>query len=121
MFLAPLGFLGWTIFVLIVSAPIAIWIPAHARNLAYRLNEENLVVYRGVLYRTQTFVPYSRITDVKILQGPLQRRNGIHELQVQTAGSSTVTASIPGVAAPWELRDVLLERGRRGRSPDDRS
>ncbi|OGS49832.1 MAG: hypothetical protein A3K65_04110 [Euryarchaeota archaeon RBG_16_68_12] len=103
-------FLLWTVSILAPAAAAAAWYPAHTRSLRYVLQEDRLVVLEGVWFRSQKFVPYSRITDVTIRQGPLERRFRIHRLAVQTAGSPMPEAVLLGIGDPERVRAALLAK-----------
>jgi membrane protein YdbS with pleckstrin-like domain len=65
---------------------------------------------RGVWFRTTGIVPYNRITNLDIRQGPLMRLLGIHTIAIQTAGYSGQTTSeikIEGVEKAEELREFI--------------
>ncbi len=116
--LVPPEYLGTTLFlfwlwVASIGTPAlgaALWYPAHTRSLRYILQADRIVTEQGVWFRARKFIPYSRITDVTVHQGPLERRYGIHRLAIQTAGSAVAEAVLLGVGDPERIRALLLER-----------
>lgn len=100
----------WVASIGIPALGAAIWYPAHTRSLRYTLQPDRIVAEEGVWFRTRKFVPYSRITDVTVRQGPFERRYGIHRLAIQTAGSPVAEAVLLGVGDPERIRALLLER-----------
>lgn len=108
--LSPLGFWIWVRFIAVSGATTAAWFPYHTRTLRYVLQADRLAAYQGVWFRTRRFIPYARITDVTIAQGPIERGLGISRLIVQTAGSSAAEAILLGVGDPNRIRALLLER-----------
>lgn len=97
-----LGILFWLLFLLFVDLlivmilvfawilimiPIIFWIPAAFRVLEYYIDDEGVKMKGGVVWKKYVTVPYLKITNVDITQGPLQRRYNIGTIHVQTAGS----------------------------------
>jgi membrane protein YdbS with pleckstrin-like domain len=82
------------------------------RALGYAEREDDLLVRRGVAFRSVVVVPYGRMQFVDVEAGPLARRLGFASVQLHTASPGT-DASIPGLV-PDEaarLRDRLASRG----------
>jgi len=79
--------------ILIALAVALHWIPRFHSSIRYVLGEEEIVVTRGVWWKTKSVVPYDRVTNVNIYQGPLSRHYGIGRLAIQTAGFSGVDSS----------------------------
>jgi uncharacterized protein len=80
--------------------------------LSYAEREDDLLVRKGVAFRSVVVVPYGRMQFVDVQAGPLARRLGFATVQLHTASPGT-DASIPGLA-PDEaarLRDRLARRG----------
>ncbi len=92
------------------------WIPRFHFSIKYALGEDGIVVTRGVWWKMKSVVPYNRITNVNIYQGPLSRHYGIGRLAIQTAGFSgvdssghrTAEADIIGIGNFEEIKDVVL-------------
>ncbi len=105
-----ISFLAWTLSVLLCADVAVAWIPLHARSLRYMFEADRLVAHAGVWFRSKAFVPYFRITDVTVRQGPLERRFGLHRLFVQTAGSSLPEAILLGIGDPDRVRESLFRR-----------
>jgi membrane protein YdbS with pleckstrin-like domain len=68
---------------------VAIYIPAFYNTLEYRIDSEGVKLKKGVFWRRRTTVPYSKITNIDITQGPLERMLGFSRLHIQTAGSNS--------------------------------
>lgn len=82
------------------------------RALGYAERDDDLLIRRGVLFRSLVVVPYGRMQLVDVTAGPLARRLGIASVQLHTASMGT-DATIPGLV-PSEaarLRDRLASRG----------
>lgn len=88
------------------------WYPrARWDRWRWRLDDRALELSYGVVVRTHEAVPYFRIQQIDVTQGPLDRLLGLATLQVTTASASG-SASLPGVPgeqAPL-VRAELLAR-----------
>ena len=100
---AELAIPGWTGIVwapaLLVVLYLVVWLPMRrfaARG--YSLAEERLRVVRGVLFRSDTVVPFGRVQHIDVDQGPLERAFHLATLTVHTAGSHNASVSLPGLA-----------------------
>lgn len=103
---------------LVVLILILIWIPLYYGRLVYGINDDEVLWSRGVWFRKTSIVPYTKITNVDIVQGPLMRIFGIYALHVQTAGYAAQQAgrseiSITGVKDHQQLRALIMENVRR--------
>lgn len=110
--------LGWwwptliaAVFV-IMRATTVILTPRRVRALGYLERDEDLVIARGIMFRTINTVPFGRVQSVDISQGPVERRYGLARLTVSTAGSAAA-GSLHGLpkAEAERLRVLLTERG----------
>lgn len=112
-----LGRAGWLVaagaavlFTVLVS-----WYPrARFQRWRWSLTDLALLLERGVLVRQRSAVPYFRIQQIDVVQGPIDRLLGLATLQVTTA-SATGTVGLPGIAnsdAPT-IRAELLWRAAR--------
>ncbi len=98
---------------LVVFVALLIWIPKYYDTIRYRLNSSEIVWKRGVWFRKTGVVPYNRITNVDIDQGPVSRALGIASIKIQTAGYSSPNARtseirIDGMRSFEEIRDAII-------------
>ena len=77
------------------------------RYTGYYETDEELVVCRGVMFRRLDAVPYGRMQEVTVEDGPFQRRYGLASITMETA-SATADTEIPGV--PRDEADRLRRR-----------
>jgi membrane protein YdbS with pleckstrin-like domain len=101
---------GWVV----VLLPFLPWIPAYYRSLEYAIGEDVVVMKKGVFWRKRVTVPYGKITNVDVTQGPLQRHFNIGMVHVQTAGASGSQAThaelrMIGVRELDHLKDLVME------------
>ncbi len=92
------GAIGWPL----TSRRFASW--------GYRFTGTALELRHGKIWRFIVGVPYHRIQQVDVEQGPLQRRFGLVSLTLRTASASS-GSTIPGIDTDvaTELRSRLLQ------------
>jgi len=83
---------------------------ARYRHARFALDEQGLLLQRGVFWRSETRVPRSRVQHTDINRGPLDRWLGLAELKVHTAGTRLAAVSVSGLseAQARELRNGLI-------------
>ena len=90
-----------------------LWLaPRQVRALGFAERQHDLMIRKGILFRSLVVVPYGRMQFVDVTAGPLDRLFGIAKVQLHTAASVT-DAQIPGLppAEAELLRDRLATRG----------
>ena len=108
--------------ILILVAIFFAWVRLYYESMWYELRDDELSWKRGVWFHTTGIVPYNRITNIDIRQGPVMRALGISTLAIQTAGYSGQTAAeirIEGMEYAGELREILRTRVRHAGSGGD--
>jgi len=102
---------------LLIAAVITLyWIPKFHSSINYVLEDDEIIVTKGVWWKTKSVVPYNRITNVNIYQGPISRHFGLGKLSIQTAGFSGVSSSghktaeaeIFGIENFEEIKDMVM-------------
>lgn len=90
------------------------YVRAAYRAWRYRLGEEALDLAHGVFWRQTSSMPYHRLQQVDVGQGPLERWLGMATVQLRSAAATT-DATLPGIALTEvdELRSRLLHRAGR--------
>jgi len=99
---------------LIVMIPIVFWIPAAFRALEYTIDSDGVKMKGGVVWKKHVTVPYSKITNVDITRGPLQRYYNIGTIHVQTAGAAgkqgeKAELKLSGIRELDKVREVIIE------------
>jgi len=64
----------------------------------YQLGADRLRVVRGLLFRSDTVVPFGRVQHIDVHQGPIERAYGLATLVLHTAGSHNASVALPGLA-----------------------
>jgi membrane protein YdbS with pleckstrin-like domain len=103
--------LGAGVFALL-TAWVAWLVPRQVRAMGYAERDDDLLLRKGILFRSMVVVPYGRMQYVDVSAGPLARKLGIASVQLHTASPGT-DASIDGLPTgeAARLRDQLASRG----------
>lgn len=109
----PAGLVAGLLLGLAFGAEALIWPVLTWRALRFALREHDLWMQEGVLFRSWSVVPYSRIQHVDTRQGPIERVLGLARLMVFTASGMGADAGISGLSEEEasRLRDLLSRRG----------
>jgi membrane protein YdbS with pleckstrin-like domain len=105
--LTALAILGVLAIVLII---FVVWTRLYYDTMVYELHDDEMRWRRGVWFRTTGIVPFNRITNLDLRQGPVMRRLGISTISVQTAGysgQSVPEIRIEAIEHAEELRELL--------------
>lgn len=93
---------------------IALWWPALQHDRwTWSLRDGDLLLARGVLFRSITAIPLQRIQHVDLRQGPLEQWMRLGRVQVFTASGMGADGVLPGLDVPVAeaLRDHLVAAG----------
>ncbi len=105
------GVYGAALFLSVLFLLSCIWVPFYYASVLYILTDNEMNWARGVLWKQTGIVPYNRITNVDIVQGPLMRIFHLSHLRIQTAGYSgnqMAEIRIQGILEPKPLRDRIM-------------
>jgi membrane protein YdbS with pleckstrin-like domain len=97
-------------FILVVVVLYLIWVKMYYDSMWYELHDDEMRWRRGVIFRSTGIVPYNRITNIDIKQGPVMRALGISTVSIQTAGYSGAAAPeirIEAIVYADELRELI--------------
>jgi membrane protein YdbS with pleckstrin-like domain len=112
--LLPQGVIAGT--VLVIALALIIRVPTTRYNArGYQISADRLRVVRGLLFRSDTVVPFGRVQHIDVHQGPLDRFFGIATLTLHTAGNHNASVSLPGLGEPLarEMREEIRAHIRR--------
>jgi membrane protein YdbS with pleckstrin-like domain len=87
-----------------------IWTRLYYDSMWYELHGDEMRWKRGVIFRRTGIVPYNRITNIDIRQGPVMRAFHISTLSIQTAGYSGKAQAeirIEAIVHAEELRELI--------------
>jgi hypothetical protein len=88
------------------------WFPfKSARVTRYALRQHDVIVQSGVFWRKETVQPIRRIQHIEQHQGPIDKRFGLYELKLFSAGTGHLTFRIPGLDADSAstIRQFILD------------
>lgn len=68
-----------------------------SRAKAFLLREHDISFYRGVIFKSVTIQPLTRLQHIEISRGPLERLFGLATLKLFSAGGAQHTMAIPGL------------------------
>ncbi len=77
-----------------IAIPITIlWI----RNLSFRIADERITIFKGILTKSQQNIPYRAVTDFMLQRTLFDRYLGIGSICIQTAGQSHTATGYEGI------------------------
>ena len=111
---------SWRLALLMLGAIVAVMVVGvflYWRRFEYRVGANEIRIDSGILSRTHRSIPFDRIQDVDISQGPLARLLGLARVKFETGGSSGDKDDDGALAAIALPRATALQdqvRARRG-------
>lgn len=116
-------FIGLSILALVGSF---VWARMFYASYRFELRDRDILVESGVIFRKRTYIPYSRIQNVNVLQGPILRIYGLKSIMIETAGgvsyqqgpagTGMAEGQIPGPENPESLAEEIMGRVREARA-----
>ncbi len=108
-------FFGLVLFLwLVVMVLILLWIPAFYRSISYSIENDAVRGQAGVFWQRHVTVPFVKITNIDVTQGPLQRAFNLGTIHVQTAGTSgqggRAELRLVGVRQLESIRETIREK-----------
>lgn len=99
------------LFVLVTAGVVLYW-----RRFEYRVGETEIRIDSGIFSRTHRSIPFDRVQDVDITQGPVARLLGLAQVKFETGGSAGQEEGVLqaiSLQRAEELRELV--RARRSR------
>ena len=81
-------------------------------NLNYTLEDDRIVLHKGIISRITQNIPYRAVTDFVLHRSPYDRILGIATIKVQTAGQSAASTGYEGNLYGLVAWEGLLEELR---------
>ena len=97
---------------------ISSWIPKFCDSISFQFTESEIIVNKGIWFRNTTIVPYKRIINISIKQGPLFRNFELGTLEIYTAKHSNITKpeiKMEGIENFQQIREFLMEKMKNGK------
>lgn len=106
--------------------PLLLAIVPYVNSLRYEIQDDEVIVYAGIITKSVKHVPYRTVTNIKVMQGPFDRIFGLGTLNIQTAGMSGqqgAEESLIGLTNFQEVYDRVAEalRAYRGAMAPDQA
>jgi len=100
---------------MIISLPFLFWIAAYFRSLEYSITGDAVKGKKGVFWKKFVTMPYHKITNVDITQGPLQRKFNVGTIHCQTAGAGgqqggVAELKMEGIRDLEGVKNAIMER-----------
>ncbi|MEM7780362.1 MAG: PH domain-containing protein [Pseudomonadota bacterium] len=95
---------------------VAIRVPLARYNAkGYQISQDRLRVVRGIMFRSDTVVPFGRVQHIDVDQGPIERALDIATLTLHTAGSHNSSVHLPGLghSLAVEMREAIRSHIKR--------
>lgn len=105
------------VWALAILQVIFLWVAA--RFISLDIGENDLLFRKGVLNVKTNLVPYKKITDARFTQSIFERMFSVGTLEIDTAGSETVSIYIPSVPSIDLERIISTVREKRGDEPHE--
>ena len=82
---------------------IAIWIPKFYESIIFKIEEDHVYARFGVWWRKEKRVPYNLVSEVRLRQGPLQRKLGLVNIDVFTPATGAMKPEVTLFQLPKDL------------------
>lgn len=89
------------------------WLRVYVKTIEYELTDEGISIKHGIWWKIWKEVPYQKITNLKVSQGPISRAFGLAQISLQTAGmgaSSMPEGTLHGLEDFNKIKDEILGR-----------
>ena len=79
---------------------------------AYAIRDKDIMYRSGLIWRSETSIPFNRVQHVDINRGPLDRLFDLAKINIYTAGGQSSDLSIPGLDPEdaKALKDFILKK-----------
>ena len=110
------------VFAAVLTVLFFVWVKLYYDSMWYELRDDEMSWKPGVWFRKTGIVPYNRITNLDVRQGPVMRALRISTLSIQTAGYSGQAVPeirIEAIVHAEELRELIRTMVRSGSGRGD--
>lgn len=87
-----------------------IWAPLYWKNYSFEVQEERIIIRRGVISKRKVSISYERIQNVNIVKGVLDRIFKVSNIQIETAGGAGVEGTMEGILDPGPIEEFIHEK-----------
>ncbi|EAR11602.1 hypothetical protein PI23P_00310 [Polaribacter irgensii 23-P] len=68
------------------------------KNFQFKIENQHFILEKGILKKTSTSIPFDRIQNINFKQNVIQQLINVHEVNIETAGSSKAEISIKALS-----------------------
>lgn len=100
----------WQLWLGLLFVPVVLFDVVHYLTLRWRFETDELVLRQGWIFRRVRHVPYARVQNVDLAQGPLHRLCRVAEVKIETAGGGAEEAVLKVISLRQyeELRERIF-------------
>ncbi len=82
------------------------------RKKGYALRDKDIMYKSGLIWKSITTIPFSRIQHCEVKEGPIERIFGLSSLHIYTAGGSSSDIDIPGLhpQGAQDIKEFVLQK-----------
>lgn len=102
----------WEPWLMVAAIPIALGAFVRSLSYRYRLDDTDLVVRTGFVFRKERHIPYARIQNIEAIQSVVHRLFRVIEVRIETGAGKEddATMRVVPVAAYEEIRECVQSR-----------
>ena len=93
-FLHVIGMLFSLIALITLTSFLSIWIPRFYNSVKFRIEEDHAYARYGVWWVKEKRVPYSLVSQVRVRQGPVQRKLNLANVDVFTPATGALRSEV---------------------------
>ena len=94
------------------------WADLYLRSYRWSLGDEEVRIWRGILFRARITIPYSRVQNVNVVRGPLLILVKLSSVEIETAGQKGMYSRgayrcegyLPGIVGGEGIADFIVDR-----------
>ena len=102
----------WDLWLMLLLVPYTLAALARSLSFRYRFDEDEMVIRKGWIFRSERHIPYARIQNIDAVRNVFHRALGVAEVRVETAsgGEPEATMTVLPAAALSEMREFVFSR-----------
>jgi len=100
----------WDLWLMLLLVPYTLAALARSLSFRYRFDEDEMVIRKGWIFRSERHIPYARIQNIDAVRNVFHRALGVAEVRVETAsgGEPEATMTVLPAAALSEMREFVF-------------
>ena len=112
---------SWETWLMLLVIPYSLVALGRMLSYRYRLDESEMVVRTGFVFRNERRIPYARIQSIDAVQRLLHRALGVAEVRIQTGAGAEPEATMRVLPLPavQEMRERVAAQKRGGAEPQE--